>query len=589
MIRFEIQKSNGSAGTNRIDCEADVSFKRSNPWFRFCDVKMQRTVEFDVPATDNNRILFDWGEDPAAWANTMRKRIEAQMIYDGGVEQGTLAVTGYKNRRFSCVFYFDAQWLDDLQGLKLSETAASLKGRLWSSAATAVDADQASGAIELIKYRNGQAAMPPNWQYLPSVNVQQILRSLDTYYSLGSALWQTYPADLWLVGSTLNGGTTDTITMTLTSGSMAISQSHWYTLVSGISVEWAESNLFGVMAGGGSTSCQGFEVQGTVNATFGSSTAANLYLIQWDSRLKRCKSLGRDLANKTVKLVAGKTYFFAYTSGDYLSGGTYYGWQAQDLVLNGTATMTAQRDGDLADGEMWYYEYNCPDMTVFEFLKAAALAAGMELYIDTDAKTIGIDYGYYGVQSGNVKNDLTELKDVVSVDEVSRCVAAWGSGTRKAVVAYDSEDYVKDGVTTEYDIANDHLDKTETTKIPWSEGASNDDNVNDPYAAVILDVDYDGSGVPKLAAKRPTLARAVAGHAYLQRVEPPQAVGYDDMAQSSTMLRVKVLMTPTTWFSMTPQTTYRWRGQCYVWTDASWTDGVATLTLQKVSQQTGTV
>lgn len=588
MIRFEILKS----GTNnRIDCETSaVSFTKTNHWFRFCDVKMQRTVEFDVPATDANRLLFDWGEDPAAWANTMRKRIDAQMIYDGGVERGTLAVTGYKNRRFSCVFYFDAAWLDDLQGLKLAETAKLLKGVTWSSASQPVNADQASGTLAVVKYRNGHSSQPPSWQLLPSVNVQAALRELATYYSLGSGLWHNYPSDLWLVMSTLNGGTTDTVTVTMSLGSMTISQSQTYLSTTTVTVEWAKANLFGALVGGGSSSYVGFVPSVTLNATFDAGTASNLKLIQWDSRLDRCRLVGSQLANKSVKLTAGKTYFLAYTSGDYLSGGPYYGWQATDLVVNGTLAMEAQVDGSLTDGQTWYYEYNCPDMTVFEFLKAAALAAGMELYIDTDAKTIGIDYGYYGVQSGNVKNTLTELEDVISVDEVSRCVAAWGSGTAAAKVGFTSEDYVKDGVTTEYDIANDHLAGTKETRIPWSEGASNDDaSTNDPDAAVILDVEYDGTGTPKLVAKRPTLARAVVGKKYLQRVEPPQAVGYDDMAQSSTMLRVKVLMTPTTWFSMTPQTTYRWRGQCYVWTDASWTDGVATLTLQKVSQQQGTV
>ena len=100
---------------------------------------------------------------------------------------------------------------------------------------------------------------------------------------------------------------------------------------------------------------------------------------------------------------------------------------------------------------------------------------------------------------------------------------------------------------------------------------------------LIRDVDMTGT-TPKLAAKRCTIAYADPNETYLQRVPVPSPVGYDDIAQQSTCVRLRMLAGEAAFFAMRPSTTLLWQGMAYLWSDAQWSDDVLTLTLQKVSQ-----
>jgi hypothetical protein len=64
----------------------------------------------------------------------------------------------------------------------------------------------------------------------------------------------------------------------------------------------------------------------------------------------------------------------------------------------------------------------------------------------------------------------------------------------------------------------------------------------------------------------------------------PDIVGYGDMAINSTAMRVRCALPLAEFFSLQPSTVWVWRGCAYLWTDASWSDGVLSMTLQRVSQ-----
>jgi hypothetical protein len=86
-------------------------------------------------------------------------------------------------------------------------------------------------------------------------------------------------------------------------------------------------------------------------------------------------------------------------------------------------------------------------------------------------------------------------------------------------------------------------------------------------------------------AKKWTIAKAVTGETNLQRVDIPAPVGYDDIADNSTCLKVNMMAGEADFFALRPNLVWLWRGMAYLWTDAQWSDGVLSLTLQKVSQQ----
>ena len=136
MIRFNI------IGTGFLDIEdtGGIAFKTENQHFRFADISLGRSVEFSVPATDRNRMLLGFGEDPAEAGDMLRVVHGAQMVYDGGAKMGSLSVTAYEGNAFKCVFSIgNAEWLDRLQDLKLSDTGFDWpKGVSWAFLETAV-------------------------------------------------------------------------------------------------------------------------------------------------------------------------------------------------------------------------------------------------------------------------------------------------------------------------------------------------------------------------------------------------------------------------------------------------------------------
>lgn len=580
MIRFNI------IGTGFLDFEegGSLGFKSQNPHFRFCDVSLDRSVEFTVPATDRNRLLLKFGEDVNESGEMLRKLHTCQMVYDGGAALGTLAVTAYENNAFKCVFYKGASdWLDKLQDLKLSDCVTSFKGVVWDGGGTPVDANLAdpTDIAVILKYDCGMHSFSPLWQLVPSVNIAEFLQ--DIFTNLGIPLVSSLPHDYWMVAGSMRGADHESLTLTQTDNTTA-SVSPASTLVDTINfdVEWATSRVFGVYLGGGSETVQGFKALEDIKLTLG-TLPADVYLIKWSSVLKQCECLGgyssggegEDISGHTVNFKKGNIFFFANRDGgiiDYdliLYGGGYFGWK--DTANPVSISVTVARDEEMQLGDVWQLQENMPDMTVFEFLKSVALATGLELTVDPDAG-VSLTAGSYG-QNG----DFKALENVISVDHVSRVVDSWGTNTRDAEIVFDEEEYVTQPIVSQYPVPNENTADTDKHQSKLSTGLVGTDGIQ------ILDVQATGSGF-KFVAKKWTIGRVDPSSAWLQRIGQPAPVAYDDISANSTCLRVKVAAEEAEFFALTPSTTFLWRGAAFVWTDADWSAGVMGLTLQRVSK-----
>ena len=577
MIRFNI------IGTGFLDLEdtGGIAFKTENQHFRFADISLGRSVEFSIPATDRNRMLLGFGEDPAESGDMLRVVHGAQMVYDGGAKMGSLSVTAYEGNAFKCVFSIgNADWLERLQDLKLSDTGFDWpKGVSWGPSQMVIDAnaaDPTEGAL-IVRYDNGTlGAGSLQWQLVPSVNVKQYL--IDLFATLGVPFSSNIGANYWMVSGSLKGGLTDVVTLASTAVDNAtVTQSQNYLDVIDIDVEWATSIVFGAYVGGGSTAAKGFKALQDITMKMPSAMPAGCYLVRWSERLGKCEVLGGvstggigdPLDGKTFNIKAGQVFFFA-TKGFYADnlGDAFVGWK--DTYHPFSFSCTVESDGSLPAGNVWYLRNNHPDMTVFEFLKSVALATGLELTIDGDTG-VTLAPPQYGVST------MKPLLNVLSVDSVSRRVEAWGNDTHDSVVGFDSEDYVTDFIRSGYSIENEQLQAETEHKAKFSEGNVGTNGI------LIRDVD-DSSGTPKLTAKKWTICYADPNEAYLQRIATPSPVGYDDLAANSTAMRVRCALPLAEFFSLQPSTVWVWRGCAYLWTDASWSDGVLTMTLQRVSQ-----
>ena len=574
MIRFNI------IGTGFLDIEdtGGIAFKTENQHFRFADISLGRSVEFSVPATDRNRMLLGFGEDPAESGDMLRVVHGAQMVYDGGAKMGSLSVTAYEGNAFKCVFSIgNAEWLDRLQDLKLSDVGFDfVKGLSWSQLGTPTDAnlaDPTNGAL-IILYENG---LPGGmaWQLLPSVNIKQYL--IELFNALAVPFSSSIEANYWLVTCSMKGGTVETVTVASTGTNAAsVTPSNSYIDVEDVTIEWASNLIFGSYVGGGSTSAKGFRALKDLSMTFPAIVPSDLFLIKWDSRLGRCEEIGGhfwwtnelQLENKTIELKKDDIVFFA-SKGFYSRGAeNYYGWKDTYYPLSLSVVLNETEEMQLGDN--WYMRNNHPDMTVFEFLKSVALATGLELTVDGETG-VTLAPPQYGVST------MKPLLNVLSVDSVSRRVEAWGNDTHDSVVGFDSEDYVTDFIRSGYSIENEQLQAETEHKAKFSEGNVGTNGI------LIRDVD-DSSGTPKLTAKKWTICYADPNEAYLQRIATPSPVGYDDLAANSTAMRVRCALPLAEFFSLQPSTVWVWRGCAYLWTDASWSDGVLTMTLQRVSQ-----
>lgn len=577
MVRFNII----GHGFLEMADPTGVAFKTENHQFRFCDVSLGRSVEFSVPATDGNREMLGYGEDPAETGDMLRRNYPCQLVYDGGMKMGTIAVTGYESNAFKCVFTIgNAEWIETLQNKKLSECIVTeSKGVVWDAAAPTYDANVADPTqlALIVRYENGVGSIP-NWHLVPSLSVTAYLENI--FDNLGIPIlvnMQNY----WLISASMKGGTADFVTLDQVSASaFLIAQTQNYLDIVDINIEWGWANLFGAIIGGGYSPSKGFKALQDLKVTFPNTLPADLYLIKWNSRLTRCVTLGcthtdpygvlDNINGMTLDIKKGDIFFIADRGAPDVWQGIlpYYGFKASD-VASISFIATVERDGDLNYGETWFVRNNHPDMTVFDFLKSFALATGMELTVDSENGVI-IDKGLYGYSS----DDFKALDRVISVDSVTRRVRCWGDGTRKETIAFDSEQYVTQPIRSTFEVQNDQLKEERENKIAFSEGSVG------TYGVLVRDVEAG----PKFVAKKWTLAYADASSAYLQRVKVPAPVGYYDIANNATALEVRIAAEVAEFFALQPTCVYTWRGVAYVWTDASWGDGIMTLTLQRVSE-----
>ena len=587
-------------GTGFLDMEDGnvAAFKTKNPWFCFADVELGRSIEFSVPATDKNRKMLGFGDDPAEYGEMMRQWHNCQMVYDGGSMSGALAVNGYEGDAFKCTFILNGSAeIQKAIGQKLKDVPSIYISSLeiqWATTTPVKNCDTLLPAdrIAIVNYDNGISSSP-SWQLVPSVCLHNFVFDV-----IGDTLLPFFPISpifkkYWLVAGSMNNGTTDNVTLEqVDTNHVNITQSQGILSPIYFDLEYATALLFGQYIGG-SVTAQGFKVEADTKMTLG-YVNTDIYLIKWNEKLKQCECLGgypsnydggylpgnagKDLTGMTIDWKKGDIFFFADRDGDIISDNlwsqiltsTYFGWHNTASNVTVTATLTVTADMQL--GDMWRLKYNMPDMTVFELLKSACLAAGKEMMINAKYGSYIMDAEYGQTPGAFTDTDFKELENVVSIDSVTR--SAWGEGTAEADVKFDSDEYVTQPIVARYEVPNGTATEKKEFVAKFSEGEYGDNGV------VIRDVE---DLTYKFKAKKWTIAYADPLKKQLQRVPTPEQIGYADIAANSTCVKVKSLLPLAEFFDILPSTTWLWRGCAYIWTEATWNNGVLSMTMQRVS------
>lgn len=561
-------------GFVEFDAKVNIAFKKSNQQGTWGKMGVGRTCEFSVPATRANRMLFGFADDPSEYGDAMRKRHAAEMQYSGGSLTGSLTVCKFGGGRFSCVFFYpSASGLDVLDGKKLADCKCTVKGVTWSEQNTH-DADDPvvdSVPAALVRYKRPARQQQLSWPCLPSLSMKLYIENILDNLGVGHRL--DIPRTLRIVTPTLKSSPQvyGYIRKTgLTAGTIDASLSNYLDFKTDAELSrW--DHWFGIVT---HTPCWAIRPKADIEVVWPLDFPADGELLQlYGNSITPVTDRYRDaggwhgqpLAGRTTKLSAGQWFFVVTDSGSGYGDSYLTGWSsdASPFALEVGVAVS----GNIAVGDVWMPSNNAPDMTVVEYLRSAALMLGKELFWDEDTEEVVIADSDVG---SNVRKPLASVVEMV---ETSRKVVPWGEDTGSEAVVFDSEEYVTQPLRRDYVVNNGTLTAEVVNTIKWSEG-----NVNDDGEVVIHDTEVDGE-TTKLTAKKWTVGVTGQGD-MMARVALEDYGLASVLSRNATSAVLRVLMDVDDFMRMSRDALYHWRGMWYVWTDASWSDGVATLTLQ---------
>ena len=578
MIRINI---NG-VGSLDFDPKTNISFKKKNVQFLWSNIETGRSTEFSVPATDTNRKLLGFADDTVEYGDMMRKRLDCEIQYSGGLCAATIVVKKYSGGRFSCVLYYPkSDALEKLNDVQLKDCLCTIGGVMFdpSNAVSADDANLPLSPVSIVWYYGSYSTEGGllRWTYMPSLSVKLYIENILT--NLGIYCDLDIPSNLRIVSPTLKGASevTGTIAKTgLEAGTIDASLQNFFEFKTDAELKWW-SDFLGI---GHTVDCWAIRPKVDVEVTFPSDFPNNVQLYNRNGntynpvtdryRDRNGTWHGEPLASRTVTLRAGQ-WFWILDGGwihyDTQTNEYFTGWKNDTSPFS--YSLKVARSENIAVGEMWSPVYNCPDMTVIEYLRSVALMLGEELFYDYDDNVLRMRSQDVG------STQIGALENVVGIEQVSRNVVDWGDGTRFEIVKFDSEDYVEYPIVSEIEVNNSTLEgKTENT-IKFSEG-NDDDSGN-----VFIDDTEFSSTPPKVTAKKWTIAKSGTGKV-LKRVEIENYGENGLMANRSTCLVARVKMDLYDYMHLMRQAVFMYRGTMYVWTSVNWTNGVATLTLQAI-------
>lgn len=573
MIRININ----SHGFLDFDSKTSLSFKKKNVQYLWSNIETGRSTEFTVPATDHNKQLLNFADETVEYGEMMRKRLDCEIQYSGGVCKATIVVKKYNGIRFSCVLYYPkSNTIDKLNDVQLKDCLCSIGGITFdpSNAVSADNENLPVTPVSIVRYNGSYSTEggQSRWTYMPSLSVKLYIENILTNLGVNHDL--DIPTNLRIVSPTIKGASevTGTIAKTgLEAGTIDASLQNFFEFKTDAELKWW-GGWFGT---GHTVDCWAIRPKKDVDVTFPNNFPNNVQLYNrngntYNPVTDRYRDSGgtwhgEPLAGRTVTLRAGQWFWILDGSWMHFDTDYYTGWKVDTSPFSYSFKVT--RSENIGIGENWSPVYNHPEMTVIEYLRSVALMLGKELFYDYDDDVLRMRSQDVG------STQIGALENVVSIEHVSRNVMDWGDGTRFEIVKFDSEDYVEYPIVSEIEVNNSTLEgKTENT-IKFSEG-NDDGNGN-----VFIDDTEFSSTPPNITAKKWTIAKSGTGNV-LRRVDIENYPQNGRMANCSTCFVARVKMDLYDYMHLTREAVFIFRGVRYLWTSANWTNGVTTLTLQ---------
>lgn len=609
MIQFKIY-------SDYLELPADfnLQIKRKNNIFAFGNLELSRTASFTIPATAKNDLLLGFARNERMTASVMRQRVSAVMVYSGGSVSGYIYISSADANGYSATFVFGEllKFKELKEAGNIGDYLTGLQDSVLWEDGSEIDTSTARKFYAMYRYDRPTSDVP----YLPAIRLYNLMTRA------AAALGISFPVDtFWLnlpyviVPNKLEGGGIDgTQTMKKTNASTIVPTRlnlDWWSTADTSTAEkrkYQKDYNMGVVFENevmSSIVMRWYEAKRDMTITFPSDIPDTCVLLQSVDTNYSLRSgtftpqtfglrsvrfigdpddgsqctydlSGTPLAGSIMAVPSGtkfaivdvRNFWFRY----YESGTIFYkeiGWVGDGSPYEYNLQVDLESDGTI--GSYIYLQNNLPEVTLMDLIKTVAMVSGkVPSWSESNAQ---VSFKSVDVDSWSVK----ELQDIIAVKNVRRTFSDYAQANS---VQYDSEEYVTErgeNIVRTYEIDNVNLqDEKDLYKIPFSEGAI---GANGIY---IEGTSLNDSGEVVYAGKKWSLARVlIYGTNYLQRAPITENAAISSLCNKSTRLQVQVPMYMFEAFGLSEQTRLLFNGLYYVWTEITYSKGVATIELSR--------
>lgn len=553
-----------------LPADFSIQFQKKNILLSFDNIECERSTSFDIPATPTNDRIFELSRQVQNTGSGMRKRYDAELQGSGVTKRGYLYVSSAEKSAYNAVFV-----TGELLGLQAIQNAGKLADFLRLTNTTSYSVNGSSPAVGESSIWTGVNYKKPTGALIrPSIRLGQLYDAIFSTLGIAHSQIPAEAASIRIIPSEIKGIKKESVTLTENSRAMVTDGTYPVCLyvsnsLLGDVISYSAARVARRENNGATTytgTARVFYAKQNIVITFPDDWNDDLFIGRFlssynqneeylleifeffgDRSFDRNKNItGDSLRGRTVEIEQGGE-FLIISKNDYIytqgSGGLTEGWS-----FAGVDCKVEIEGEEMTSGAYVRLQDNLPEITAVDLLKYVAAFSGKILNYD-DAN--GITFDNLDFETWKEK----EIKDILTFENITRGFSDYAQ--RNVVQFADNR-----GIA--YTIVNDNLNaEKELQNLPYVQGGGVAD-------AIYIDDQTEGDVVG-----------TNGGGNYLARVELIKNAGLQTLCDASTSVTIKARMSLLEYEVITPKTALYYDGVRYVWTEAQYSNGVATFKLSK--------
>lgn len=577
MIQFRIY---GKLIQLKSGTEISLSFKNSD--FGFDSIELNRTQTFDIPATPENNLILGFANKPEFSGGYMRKILQCDMFYSGGVVSGNLSILSYENGNYKASFLYG-----ELLGLKKVKEAGKL-----SEIFTFTDALIVNSAVEEIispvspleydfKFYRYISDVPNELRnvdylnFLPSVKLKYLIDGassnlgISVDFGMGSNIDDLLiklsktniddtPAQIAVTGNAKNG-----YAFTTNNFVSQVRNRKYTYFVAGVKKTEILVNEFKALKD------FNMKVPASSYLTIVSTTSKTL------NTSENQFPLFENISNEQVIQIKKDDQFAILNKYNYIESRGL--WFTPFDVNIGTFVFSAYTGelGTIEIGDEYQLQPNLPDVTLIDLIKTFAFLNSKAIRWNEHTKTISFsDFSYIG-------NGIDLTPKIISIDNLKRSV---GDYCQENSISFNSDKSVLDSnkLKITYFVENENLtSEKDLFKIPFSEG--NNEVISRHRFAVFNDFVLNDSGIYENKSERECIGNAssLSASGNMHSISKGITVNnsFKSILEISTTIQVTAKMYLFEFNNLTNDTVFRVKNKRYCVFSGQWSRNIAKLEL----------